>query len=302
MCALRKSENDAILAAIVQGSDDAIFSKTLDAVITSWNPGAERIYGYKAEEVIGQSVSILVPADLPHDIYTIMERIKSGERVDHYETVRKHKDGRLIHISLTVSPIRNEQGEIVGASTIARDITARREAERALVRRMSHLANHDILTGLPNRLLLYDRLTQAINAARRQHKKLAVLFADLDDFKIVNDSWGHAVGDALLQSVAKSLVATLRSTDTVSRHGGDEFVILLSEIHDANDAAKTALKVLAAVETAHRIGPHTVQVSVSIGISIYPDHGQDAKVLLQRADAAMYRVKNDRDMKYQFSE
>jgi diguanylate cyclase (GGDEF)-like protein len=222
--------------------------------------------------------------------------------VDHYETVRKHKDGRLIHISLTVSPIRNEQGEIVGASTIARDITARREAERALVRRMSHLANHDILTGLPNRLLLYDRLTQAINAARRQHKKLAVLFADLDDFKIVNDSWGHAVGDALLQSVAKSLVTTLRSTDTVSRHGGDEFVILLSEIHDANDAAKTALKVLAAVETAHRIGPHTVQVSVSIGISIYPDHGQDAKVLLQRADAAMYRVKNDRDMKYQFSE
>jgi len=298
MSALRKSENDAILAAIVQGSDDAIFSKTLDAVITSWNPGAERIYGYKAEEVIGQPVSILVPADLPDDVYAIMERIKSGERVDHYETVRKHKDGRLIDISLTVSPIRNGQGEIVGASTIARDITARRAAERTL----EHLANHDILTGLPNRILLNDRLTQAINTARRHHKKLAVLFADLDDFKIVNDSWGHAVGDALLQSVAKSLVTTLRSTDTVSRHGGDEFVISLSEINDANDAARTALKVLAAVETAHRIGPHTVQVSVSIGISIYPDHGQDAEVLLQKADAAMYRAKNDHGMKYQFSE
>ncbi len=130
---MSKAEEDkALLAAIIAGSDDAIFSKTLDAIITSWNRGAERIYGYTAEEIIGQPVSVLVPADMPNEIASIMERICAGERVDHYETVRKHKDGTLLHVAITVSPIRNRHGEIVGASAIARDITSRRLAEEAL--------------------------------------------------------------------------------------------------------------------------------------------------------------------------
>ena len=152
-----------------------------------------------------------------------------GERMHHYETVRKHKDGHLIDVSLTVSPIRNRQGQIVGASAIARDITAQRQAERDRAEKMSHLAYHDPVTGLPNRLLFTDRLEQALSAARRHCNKLAVAFADLDNFKAVNDRLGHAVGDAVLQAVANSLVAGLRTSDTVSRHGGDEFVILLSE-------------------------------------------------------------------------
>ncbi len=128
----KTEEERALLASIISGSDDAIFSKTLDAVITSWNRGAERIYGYTAEEIVGQPVSVLVPADRPNDVPDIMERILNGESVDHYETVRKHKNGSLIYVSITVSPIRDRHGEIVGASTIARDITSRRLAEEAL--------------------------------------------------------------------------------------------------------------------------------------------------------------------------
>jgi two-component system CheB/CheR fusion protein len=128
----KAEEEQALLAAIIAGSDDAIFSKTLDAVITSWNSGAERMYGYKAEEVIGQPVSVLVPLDRPDEIPSIMERIARGESVDHYETTRRQKDGTLIWVSLTISPILDRNGEIVGASTIARDISARLLAEDAL--------------------------------------------------------------------------------------------------------------------------------------------------------------------------
>ena len=128
----KTEEAKALLAAIIAGSDDAIFSKTLDAVITSWNSGAERMYGYTAKEVVGQPVSMLVPADRPEEIKSIMERIVRGESVDHFETVRRHKDGSLLSVALTISPIRDRKGEIVGASTIARDITAQRLAEEAL--------------------------------------------------------------------------------------------------------------------------------------------------------------------------
>lgn len=128
----KAEEEKALLAAIISGSDDAIFSKTLDAVITSWNRGAERIYGYTAEEIIGQPVSVLVPADKPDDVSFIMRRIRAGESLDHYDTVRCHKDGSLLYVTLTISPIRDRNGEIVGASTIARDMTSRRLAEEAL--------------------------------------------------------------------------------------------------------------------------------------------------------------------------
>ena len=296
----RNFQNDEILAAIVRDSDDAILSTTLDAVITSWNSGAERLYGYTADEVIGQPVSILVPTKFPDDVSSIMARIKRGERVHHYETVRQHKEGHLIDVALTISPIRNRQGEIVGASTIARDITARRQAERTWTESMSHLAYHDAVTGLPNRLLFNDRLAQAFSEAHRHQGKLAVVFVDLDNFKSVNDRLGHGVGDALLKAVANSLVACLRSNDTVSRHGGDEFVIILREIKDTNGAAKTVQKIAASVETVHRIGPHELQVTASIGISIYPDHGQTGEVLVNKADAAMYRAKGD-NTKYQFA-
>ena len=179
--------------------------------------------------------------------------------------------------------------------------TLAEEIEKAKVR-MAHLAQHDALTDLPNRILLNDRLGQAIALARRQGKQLAVMFLDLDRFKHINDSLGHAVGDHLLQSVAKRLTAGVRSSDTVCRQGGDEFVILLADIEHAGDAALSAQKILAALTVPHRIDQRELHVTVSIGISIYPQDGQDADTLIKSADTAMYHAKEGGRNNYQFFE
>ncbi|MFI3157154.1 MAG: diguanylate cyclase [Methylococcaceae bacterium] len=175
------------------------------------------------------------------------------------------------------------------------------ETEKAKVR-MTHLAQHDALTDLPNRILLNDRLAQAIALARHQSNQLAVMFLDLDHFKDINDSLGHGVGDQLLQSVAQRLVASVRSSDTVCRQGGDEFVILLADVEHAEDAAISAQKILATLTVPHLINQLELQVSVSIGISIYPNDGPDADALIKSADTAMYHAKEGGRNNYRFFE
>jgi len=174
------------------------------------------------------------------------------------------------------------------------------EKTEKVVVRMTHLAQHDVLTDLPNRTLLNDRLAQAIALAHRQGKQLAVMFLDLDRFKHINDSLGHFVGDQLLQSVAKRLTSVVRSSDTICRQGGDEFVILLANIERAEDAALSAKKILTTLGVPHLIDKHQLHVSVSIGISIYPADGLDADTLIKNADAAMYNAKEDGRNNYQF--
>jgi len=173
------------------------------------------------------------------------------------------------------------------------------EIDQAKVR-MAHLAQHDALTDLPNRILLHERLVQSIALAHRQGKRLAVMFMDLDHFKYINDSLGHAVGDQLLQSVAKRLTESVRSTDTVCRQGGDEFVVLLADVEHAEDAALSAQKILDAFTVSHRIEHFELHVTVSIGISIYPDDGQDAETLIKNADTAMYQAKEGGRNNYRF--
>jgi len=163
-------------------------------------------------------------------------------------------------------------------------------AERA-ARAMSFTAERDFLTGLPNRLLLTDRLTQSIVLARRHRNRVALMYLDLDNFKDINDSLGHSVGDQLLRSVARRLEGCVRHSDTVSRQGGDEFVVLLSEVQVAQDAALAAKKLLKAMAEPHLIGDHRLSVTVSIGISLYPDDGKDVAAILTNADSAMYHVK-----------
>jgi diguanylate cyclase len=173
-------------------------------------------------------------------------------------------------------------------------------AQRAL--EISHLAEHDFLTGLPNRLLLNQRIAHAVALAARHGKKLAVLFLDLDGFKRINDSLGHSMGDMLLKSVAERLVNCVRSTDTVSRQGGDEFVVLLSEIAQAEDAALSAQRILQSVARAHSIDRHDLNITTSIGISIYPDDGHDAEALIKNADTAMYQAKESGRQTFRFFE
>jgi diguanylate cyclase (GGDEF)-like protein len=173
-------------------------------------------------------------------------------------------------------------------------------AARARSLEMSHLAQHDSLTDLPNRLLFNDRLTQAISMAVRQDKQLAVMFVDLDQFKKINDSLGHGVGDKLLQSVAKRLIACVRRTDTVSRLGGDEFVVLLAQVEHEEDAAFSARKILRALAAPHSIDNKSLDMNASIGVSTYPSDGSDAETLVNKADTAMYEAKQQGRNNYQF--
>ncbi len=205
-------------------------------------------------------------------------------------------DGSESPIEDSAAPIHDRSGSITGAVIVFHDVTK----SRAMTQEMSHLAQHDILTDLPNRLLLKDRISQAIVAAHRNNTKVAVLFLDLDGFKNINDSQGHAVGDNVLRSVAKCLVSCVRNSDTVSRQGGDEFVVLLSEIKQPSDASIIARKMLAAVTASHSFDQHGLQLTASIGMSSYPDDGEDAETLLKNADTAMYEGKKRGPNNYLF--
>jgi diguanylate cyclase (GGDEF)-like protein len=198
-----------------------------------------------------------------------------------------------------VLQLQQANDQLLIATIAARTLTEEIEKTK---NQMTHLAQHDALTDLPNRTLLDDRLAQAIALAYRQYKQFAVLFLDLDRFKHINDSLGHVVGDHLLQSVAKRLTAGVRNSDTVCRQGGDEFVILLANIEHAKDAAFSAKKILVALAQPHPIDQLELHVSVSIGISIYPDDGQDADTLIKNADTAMYHAKEAGRNNYQFFE
>jgi len=173
-------------------------------------------------------------------------------------------------------------------------------AARAMSVQMTHSAQHDLVTNLPNRLLLNDRITQAISLGRRQHRPIAVIFLDLDRFKYINDSLGHATGDKLLQSVSRRLLVSVRASDTVSRQGGDEFVILLSEITHPEDAARSAKKILLSLSAPCSIEGQDLHINGSIGISVYPEDGEDAETLIKNADTAMYHAKESGRNNFQF--
>ena len=408
----------SLLAAIVESSGDAIISRDLQGIVASWNPAAERIFGYSAQEMIGHSINVLIPPERHVDVALIPDHIRQGQPICDFETVRLRKDGTRILVSLTVSPIRDAAGEIVAVSSIARDITAQRRTEQALRESeerwkfalegsgegvwdwniqtgeanfsprwkqmlgytdqelanelrtweqlvhaedlpvaqaaiqaylsgdttgyatefrmrgkdglwrwilargkiVSHtpegqplrmigthaditerkeaelqarfMAYHDRLTGLPNRTLFFDRLSNAISQARRNREKVALLFGDLDGFKAVNDQHGHDAGDVVLQHTASRLVACVRAVDTVARVGGDEFVVILGGIEHIAEATAVADKLIASVVQPVVLSDAlAVQVGLSVGVSLYPDHGTEMDTLLAAADAAMYQAK-----------
>jgi len=230
--------------------------------------------------------------DIPHRQNTVMVMDDKAAVPGHENLSQGTSDDHIIML-------RQANAHLVTATIEAHKLA---EQVQTAKDQLDHLAHHDVLTDLPNRILLQDRLGQAIGLAQRQARQLAVMFMDLDQFKYINDSLGHAVGDQLLQSVAQRLAGCVRHSDTISRQGGDEFVLLLAYIEHAEDAALSAQKILAALAPPHRIDRHDLHIGVSIGISIYPDDGQDAETLIRSADTAMYHAKENGRNNYKFFE
>jgi len=269
--------------------------------ITFLNLVAEKMTGWPRQEAASRplaEVLQILDAATRAPIVNPLEIAVGCDRIEHPPTnsLLIRRDGLEIPIEDSVAPIHDREGKPTGAVIVFRDVSA----AQAMALQMAHSAQHDFLTGLPNRMLFNDRVNRAIALAPRHTKSVAVLFLDLDGFKHINDSLGHSTGDKLLQSIAKRLVDRVRLSDTVSRQGGDEFVILLSEVAHVEDTAITARRLLTAVADPHFIDQHDLHVTTSIGVSVYPDDGLDAETLIKNADTAMYQAKENGRQSYQF--
>src|SRR5882724_1509879 len=280
---------------------DAVACTDSSGKITFLNLVAEKMTGWSWREAANRpmaDVLRIMDAQNQETIPNLMEMIVGQNGTVHLpaNSVLIRRDGFEIPIEDSVAPIHNREGHATGAVIIFRDVSV----ARAMALQMTHLAQHDFLTDLPNRTFLNDRIDQAILLASRHLKKAAVLFLDLDGFKHINDSLGHPIGDKLLQSIAKRLATCVRNSDTVSRQGGDEFVVLLAEMEHPEDAALTARRMLKLVAGAHSIDQHDLHVTASIGVSVYPDDGLDAETLIKNSDIAMYQAKENGRQSYQF--
>jgi len=282
---------------------DAVLSTDLSGKVTYLNLVAERMTGWSCAEAVGRPLAEVFNIIDGETRERVQNPIEVAVQLSKTVTLPSNcilvrRDGFESPIADSAAPIHDRGGQITGAVIVFHDVSV----ERAMSLQLSHLAQYDVLTDLPNRTLLNDRLTQAIASARRGGTGLAVLFVDLDRFKHINDSFGHAMGDVLLQSVVHRLLACVRSSDTVSRLGGDEFVIVLSALDQVEDAAITANKVLTALAAPHNVAEHDLDVTVSIGVSTFPYDGQDAETLIKNADTAMYNAKENGRNNYQFFE
>jgi len=280
---------------------DAVLCTDISGNITYLNLVAEAMTGWPREEAIGKPlVEVFRIVDgATHDTardpmeMAVQQNRTVGLTVN---CVLIRRDGFEFAIEDSAAPIHDRMGRVTGAVIVFHDVSA----ARAMSVKMTHSAQHDVVTNLPNRLLLNDRITQSIALALRQNKSIAVIFLDLDRFKYINDSLGHETGDKLLRSVSKRLLASVRGSDTVSRQGGDEFVILLSEISHPEDAAKSARKILLSLSAPHSIAGQDLHIDGSIGISVYPEDGKDAEALIKNADTAMYHAKGTGRNNFQF--
>lgn len=293
----RREEAQARLAAIVESSEYAIVGKDMNGTITSWNAAAAAMFGYAEQEMIGQPILKLVPEELHPQEAEILNKLRRGLKIEHFRTVRVRRDGSRVDVSLTISPIKDAQGRVIGSSKIARDISAEKRREEQL----AHFSYHDQLTGLPNRQLMHDRLGMMLAQAERNSLPCAVMVLDLNKFKEVNDQHGHPAGDRLLVETARRLKACLREVDTVCRIGGDEFVILVSSLPGPEDALLVAKKLRESLGLPFLVSADiAVRIGVSIGICMNTPGNRDGAMLLRMADTAMYHAKSSNSGQIEF--
>ncbi|MCW9031932.1 MAG: diguanylate cyclase, partial [Gammaproteobacteria bacterium] len=294
----RQSAEDELrkLTTAIEQSVSSIIITNIDGKIEYVNPQFHKTTGYEADEVIGCKFELLNSGKMPLATYSnLWETIKQG-RVWHGELLNKKKNGELYWELVSISPVRDREGHIAHFIGIQHDITER----KALEDRLNFMAYHDELTELPNRTLLTDRFNQITNYARRYHNQAALMILDLDRFKLINDTLGHDIGDKLLIEIAHRLGESLRDNDTIARYGGDEFVILADGFNDIQVLVDLATRLVNAVAEPLIIDQHSLHISASIGISIWPDDGDDLGTLLRLADTAMYHAKDLGRAQFQF--
>jgi diguanylate cyclase (GGDEF)-like protein/PAS domain S-box-containing protein len=274
---------------ILEEMHDVYMEVDLAGNFTFLNQAACDNLGYTEEELLGHSYRLFtVDEEEVKQVFNAYNGVfKTGQPLTNFIFRVRRKDGTIGYAETSVSLLRDEKGSPTGFRNVGRNVTERKEMEHKLL----EMATHDALTGLPNRVLLYDRFTVALAGIRRSGKKLAVLSLDLDNFKHVNDSLGHDTGDRLLSAAAGRLTGALRRSDTVARMGGDEFILLLGEIEDGEDAVTVADKILDDFRQPFTINHHSLTVTTSIGLAIHPSDGETIEELLKRADDALYCAK-----------
>lgn len=286
-----QKQNESLLrqsATVFESTLEAVVITDVDEGIIAVNKAFTTITGYTEKDVLGKNANIIESERHDQEFYkTIWSSLRQhGEWKG--EIWGRRKNGEVFPKWQTISAVRDNDGRVTHYVSVFSDISRIKEVEEEL----RHLAHHDALTGLPNRLLLHARLEHCLQQARREGTNVAVMLLDLDHFKKINDSLGHAVGDSLLQLVAKRLSASIREADTIARLGGDELTVVLGSLNDARDAEIAAKEILDVLSKPFEVERQDVFVSASIGISVYPQDGRDAKVLLKNADAAMYAAKS----------
>jgi diguanylate cyclase (GGDEF)-like protein/PAS domain S-box-containing protein len=272
--------------------DDAVLSTDIDGKISYLNQAASKLTGWDSADAIGYELADVFQLKASFDDYHLPIFIRPGLQSNPNmqalkDCILQRKDGHETSIEGSVKPIIDELGVKKGCVMVFRDVSQAKE----MTKKITYLAEHDTLTGLPNRLLFQERLSQALALAKRNDKLLAILYLDIDLFKEINDEHGHVVGDKLLCFIAKRMIKAVRDSDTVCRHGGDEFVVLLSEIEHPEDAEKFSHKLLSCLARPLLVEGIEICVSMSIGISIYPNHGDISDGLIDYADKAMFKAK-----------
>jgi len=279
------------------------YSHDLSGNFTFVSNSITQILGYSHDQFMVHYDEYLTDEEINDEVYKRTEKAMLGEQQEPYQLSIYHIDGSIKYLEISETPVRNDQGDVIAVEGVAKDITSLVSTQKNLKNQkeiFQHAANHDALTGLSNRVLFFDRLTQSLAMLSRRAEHLAVLFIDVDRFKEVNDSFGHHYGDQLLIEVAKRFKRCIRETDTLSRLGGDEFGILLKNVDKSTDVISIVENTMDALEKPFVIEGHTLYVTASIGISIAPEDSEDAQTLLKNADSAMYQAKDEGRNTYRF--
>ena len=292
----RKLADCRLAATVFDTSGNGILISDRNNTVLAINPAFTTITGYWPEDIVGKNPRLLSSGRHDHAFYDKLWHAVKTEGMWQGEIWNRNKNGEVFAEWLTINVVKNVEGEITHHIAIFSDITERKKH----VDRIEHLATHDGLTGLPNRIMFDELLNTALADARRSQSMMAVLFLDLDKFKQVNDTLGHDVGDLLLQTVAQTLQALLRAGDIVARQGCDEFTMALPNLASKQDAVQLASKILQALEQPCTLIGHALQITISIGIALFPDDGEDIFTLLKHADVALYRAKQAGRNNFQF--